>query len=292
MGTRDSKLGAMSTRFAHRAASLVLAAVFFVTTAAPTHALTVFDPTNYAQAVQAFKQATDALKTARDSLSVVTSTLREVRSIVSQGQELLRFLGDPQAILRQLGFADFIGQMRGMVGQVTQTIEFGRKTFDQVCRLADETKSLTDAGANIFGSGRDLALEVNGQARNTRQYRPFAILEASFGEAKKAETESKTREKELMTKLGALMQRAKDATTQTEIQALQAQISTVKTMLEAVRHETQDRRSSFNSHYQAWQIQRVKEREADEESGNIIRTQASSAAVPKLRSAWQALSGE
>lgn len=268
-----------SSTLAARIVALVLAIFIGFGPATPrVRGLEVFDPINYGVALNVLKSAGEQLKTVKDSLGVVTSTLSEVRTVVRQGTELLRYLGDPKTLLAALGITQFLGEVSGIMRQISEIQNLGRKTVDELAGIARDASALTDARNNRFGSGRELGLFTSGIERNTRQYRPFSILEATFEQATKADEETKKKEQDLMKRLADAQEKAKKASTQTELQALQTQIQSLEAGLRTLRSHAQATHQTFQSATMAAQNQRQKEQLAKDEDTEAATTAASAAA--------------
>lgn len=173
----------------------------------------VFDGTALGRAVIAFQQA-------QRQLVVVTQTLAQVRAVVNQGKEMLRIIGDPASLLRELGFGDILTLM----SSVMELNNLGRMSFAQICSLADETKSLTSAKLNPFSSGRDLTLLVNGQSRDTGQYRAFAVFEQGFAQFTDVVEKDRKIQADAQKKVAEAVQKLSSATTNADREAARAML--------------------------------------------------------------------
>lgn len=229
--------------------------------------LKVFDLTNFKQALDAFKQAKEQLKT-------VTDTLREVRTVVQQGKELLRILGDPRALLNALG----LSELTAILKEVGELAEFGRKTMAEVAALADEVKSLTDARLNMFSSGRTLGLLVNGTARDKGRYRGFSIFETQLSESNKVLDEIKPKLADLARRKAELTKKLEGASTENEREAVRAGLSALTSTEQSLQYQAQSAQAQVMAADAGVRQARAKEREGRDEEEEILSAQAEEAA--------------
>ncbi|MBS0658181.1 MAG: hypothetical protein JSR82_08040 [Verrucomicrobia bacterium] len=258
--------------------------IAFTLVTAPTHRLSaqlkVFDLTNFRQAVDAFKQAKEQLKT-------VTDTLREVRSVVQQGKELLRILGDPRALLNALG----LSELTAILKEVGEIADFGRKTMAEVAALADEVKSLTDARLNLFSSGRTLGLLVNGAPRDRGRYRGFAIFETQLSESNKVLDEIKPKLADLARRKSELTQRLQSVTTENEREAVRSGLAAATSAEQSLHYQAQAAQAQVMAADAGVRQARAKEREGLEEEEEILAAQAEQEARKKNAELRQRLFG-
>lgn len=225
--------------------------------------LKVFDASNFKQALDAFKQAKEQLKT-------VTDTLREVRTVVNQGKELLRILGDPRALLNALG----LSELTAILKEVGEIAEFGRKTMAEIAALADEVKSLTDARLNMFSNGRALGLLVNGTARDKGRYRGFAVFETQLSESNKVLDEIKPKLADLVRRKGELTKKLEGATTENEREAVRAGLSALASTEQSLHYQAHAAQGQVAAADAGLRQARAKEREGSAEEEEILTAQA------------------
>lgn len=247
------------------AASGLVLALFF--SPAPVRsAELVFDVQALAQAKKLFTTATDTVKAATSSLKVVTSTLNEVRSIVRQGEELLKIVGNPVALLNELGLREVVGLLKS----VQELNDFGRKTFDQIVGLADPIKSLTDPKLNPFSNGRNLNTIVNGLTRDTGRYKPFSIIETQFSEHQKVVEKDRAVQTETAKRTAELTEKLKSAKTENERENIRAALQSVQAVAAQSAHQLQASGSQVQAAGTAFNAARWKDAELDAETEALL----------------------
>lgn len=245
------------------AISLIIVCALLLVPASRLEAqLKVFDLTNFKQALDAFKQAKEQLKT-------VTDTLHEVRTVVNQGKELLRILGDPRALLQALG----LSELTAILKEVGELAEFGRKTMAEVAALADEVKSLTDARLNLFSNGRALGLLVNGTARDKGRYRGFAVFETQLSESNKVLDEVKPKLADLVRRKAELTKKLEGAATENERESVRAGLAALASTEQSLHYQANAAQAQVLSADAGLRQARAKEREGIEEESEILSAQ-------------------
>lgn len=237
---------------------------------------------------KALTQAKEAFTTAKQSLSVVTDTLKQAREIVSQGKEILRIVGNPVALLNELGLSDLTGILR----EVGELADFGRKTMTEVAALANEVKSLTDPRLNMFSNGRGLGLLVNGTARDTGRYRGFAVFESQLSESNRVLDDMKPKLADLARRKSDLVKKLQGAKTENERENIRAGLQVVESAERSYALQSSTAQGQALVADAGLRQARAKDTELEREEAAILDEQAAAAARARNRAVRTRLFGQ
>lgn len=263
----------------HALTLLLCWSLFFCAPAAQAQYL-VFD-------AKALTQAKEAFTTAKQSLSVVTDTLKQAREIVNQGKEILRIVGNPAALLNELG----LGDLTGILKDVGELANFGRKTMAEVAALANEVKSLTDPRLNMFSNGRGLGLLVNGTARDTGRYRGFAVFESQLSESNRVLDEMKPKLADLARRKSDLVKKLQGAKTENERENIRASLQAVESAEKSYALQSSTAQGQALVADAGLRQARAKDTELEREEAAILDEQAAAAARERNKSIFRKLWG-